>query len=99
MTPAAPEVQPVGDAADKPVDSIEEASRAEGAGHDQATVENSGDAEERLGSAVIPPNEVGLCLSVSITVTRTRPIETTSQTGRKLVLSSKNEHDCCRTCQ
>jgi hypothetical protein len=63
--PAAPEVQPVGDAADKPVDSIEEASKAEGTGDDQAAVENSRDASERAGSAVVHPNEVGLYLSTS----------------------------------
>jgi hypothetical protein len=62
-TPAAPEVQPVGDAADRPVESIEETSKAEGAGDDQAASEVSGDADERAGSAAVQPNEVGLYLS------------------------------------
>jgi hypothetical protein len=62
-TPAAPEVQPVGDAADKPVESIEEASKAEGASDNQVAAENSGDADERAGSAAVQPNEVGLYLS------------------------------------
>jgi len=61
--PAAPEVQPPSDAADRPVDSIEEASKAEGISDDQAAAENSRDADERAGSAV-QPNEVGLCLSI-----------------------------------
>ncbi|KAH6285282.1 hypothetical protein HBI39_241200 [Parastagonospora nodorum] len=54
--PAAPEVQPPGDAADKPVDSIEEASKVEGISDEQAAVENSRDADERAGS-VEQPNE------------------------------------------
>lgn len=58
-TPAAPEVQPVGDAADKPVESIEETPKAEGAGGEQIAEEVSGDADDRTGSAAVQTNEVG----------------------------------------
>jgi hypothetical protein len=67
MTPTAPEVQPVGDGAEKPVDSIEEAPKAEDAPIEQAegSAENPGDAGQRAGSASAQPNEVGLrCYSL-----------------------------------
>jgi hypothetical protein len=69
-TPAAPEVQPPGDAADRPVDSIEEASKVEGISDEQAAVENSRDADERAGS-VEQPNEVGLYLFISALLSHT----------------------------
>ncbi|KAL5115382.1 hypothetical protein ACEQ8H_006758 [Pleosporales sp. CAS-2024a] len=56
-TPAAPEVQPPGDAADKPVDSIEGLSKAEDAGDGHVGTENSKDAAECAGSVVAHPNE------------------------------------------
>lgn len=58
-TPAAPEVQPVGDAADKPVESVEETPAAEAASGDQVAEDKSGDADHRTGSAVVQTNEVG----------------------------------------
>lgn len=59
-TPAAPEVQPVGgDAADRPVESIEETPKPEGAGGEPNAEENSGNADDRTGSATAQPNEVG----------------------------------------
>jgi hypothetical protein len=70
-TPAAPEVQPVGDAADKPVESIEETPKAEGAAGEQASLESGCDADKRVGSASVQPNEVGLCLSVLLPPSRT----------------------------
>lgn len=69
-TPAAPEVQPPSDAADRPVDSIEEASKVEGIRDDQATAENSRDVDERAGSAV-QPNEVGLYHSIPASLSHT----------------------------
>jgi hypothetical protein len=74
-TLAAPEVQPLGDSADKAVDSIEEVSKAESAGDGHTAAENSGDADvdadERAGSAVFPPNEVGLYLSIPSSLSQT----------------------------
>jgi hypothetical protein len=64
-TPAAPEVQPVGDAADKPVESIEEAPNAEGNNGEETAVESGADAVQRAGSPAPQPNEVGLYLSAS----------------------------------
>lgn len=78
-TPAAPEVQPVGDAADKPVESIEETSKAEGAGDDQPATENSGDAGERVGSAAVQPNEVGLYLSAPSSLSHTHELSKQDQ--------------------
>ena len=59
-TPAAAEVQPAGDAAEKPVDSVEVISQAEGASGEQAALENAGEAEQRAGSAALQPARVGL---------------------------------------
>lgn len=64
-TPAPAEVQSAGDAADKPVDSIEDAPKVEGADDEGTAVENAGNANEPSGSAAPQTNEVGLCLSAS----------------------------------
>lgn len=69
---AAPEVQPVGDAADKAVESIEDISKAEGVNDEQTTVESGGDADQRAVSIALQPNEVGLCLSDSTSCPRAR---------------------------
>jgi hypothetical protein len=61
-TPAAAEVQPVGDAAEKPVDSVEATPQAEGVSGEEAAVGNAGEAEQRAGSAALQPKEVGLHL-------------------------------------
>jgi hypothetical protein len=66
-TPAAPEVQPVGEAADKPVESIEETPNAEGNNGEETAVESGADAIQTAGSAAPQPNEVGLYLSASST--------------------------------
>jgi hypothetical protein len=75
-TPAAPEVQPVGDAADRPVESIEETPQAEGAAGEQTPLENGGDADTRAGSVSVSvqPNEVGLCLSALLSPSRTNEL-------------------------
>jgi hypothetical protein len=67
VTPAAPEVQPVGDGAEKPVESVEETPKAEEGPAEQAAgaAENAGDAEKRVGSASVQPNEVGFRCSFS----------------------------------
>jgi hypothetical protein len=67
-TPAAAEVQPAGDAADRPVESIEEVSRADGPGIEETPVENAGSAEQRVGSAALQTTEVGLCFSASFSL-------------------------------
>ncbi|KAF2027991.1 hypothetical protein EK21DRAFT_102190 [Setomelanomma holmii] len=56
-TPAAPEVQPVGDAADRPIESVEEAPKAEAVSDEQNAAEISGDAGGRTGSAAVPSKE------------------------------------------
>lgn len=66
VTPAAPEVQPVGEGAEKPVDSVEEPSKAEnGVAEEVAgSAENAEESGQRAGSASAQPNEVGTqCLS------------------------------------
>jgi hypothetical protein len=68
--PAAPEVQPVGEVADKPVESVEETPNAEGINGEETAVENGGDAVPRAGSAASQPNEVGLYLSPSLSGSR-----------------------------
>lgn len=68
-TPAALEVQPVGDAADKPVESIEETPNAGGSGGEHIAEENSGDAHDRNGSAAVQTNEVGL-ISTPVSLSR-----------------------------
>lgn len=62
VTPTAPEVLPVGDGAEKAVDSVEEAPKTDDAPAEQAegATENAGDAGQRAGSASVQPNEVGL---------------------------------------
>ncbi|EUC47981.1 hypothetical protein COCMIDRAFT_34543 [Bipolaris oryzae ATCC 44560] len=65
-TPAAPEVQPVSENIDKPVDSIEEPPKAEDSVAEEAagSVGNAEEAVQRAGSASAQPNEVGnQCLS------------------------------------
>jgi hypothetical protein len=68
VTPAAPEVQPVGDGAEQPVESVEETPKAEDGPAEEATAgsaETAGDAEEHAGSASAQPNEVGFrCCSL-----------------------------------
>lgn len=61
-TPAAPEVQPGSEAADKPVETVEEALKAEDFAAEEATgaAENSEDAGQRVGSTATQSNEVGL---------------------------------------
>jgi hypothetical protein len=66
VTPAAPEVQPVGDGAEKPVDSVEDTLKAEDGVAEQAagSAENAEEAGKRAGSASAQLNEVGSqCLS------------------------------------
>lgn len=58
-TPTGHEVQPVGDAAEKPVESIEETLKAEAAGGEQIAEGISGDTNGRAGSAAVQTNEVG----------------------------------------
>lgn len=60
-TSTAPEVQPAGDMAETPVESIEEASKAAGVAVEQEpdAVETGGDAVQREGSASAQPNQVG----------------------------------------
>lgn len=65
VTPAASEVQPVGDGAEKPVDSVEDTPKAEDNAAEQAagSAENAEEAGQRAGSASAQPNEVGFqCL-------------------------------------
>ncbi|RYN65086.1 hypothetical protein AA0118_g3440 [Alternaria tenuissima] len=59
VTPAAPEVQPVGDGAEKPVDSVEDTLKAEDGVAEQAagSAENAEEAGKRAGSASAQPNE------------------------------------------
>jgi hypothetical protein len=80
-TPAATEVQPVGDAADKPVESIEEMPEADGAAGEQDAVENTGDADKRTGSVSVSvqPNEVGLSLSALLSPLHTDELEERGQ--------------------
>jgi hypothetical protein len=66
VTPAAPEVLPVGDGTEQPVDSIEDAHKAEGGAAEQAagSAEAPEEAGQRAGSAAAQPKEVGCeCLS------------------------------------
>ena len=68
VTPATPEVQPVGDGTEKPVESVEETPKAEDGSAEQVAgaTENAGDAEQRAGSASVQPKEVGFrCFSFS----------------------------------
>jgi hypothetical protein len=98
-TPAAPEVQPVGDAADKPVESIEETPKAEGAAGEQVPLESEGDADKRAGSVSVQPNEVGLCLSASPSPTRTNDLRKQDQTQggvSSLCLARMNMIDAAR---
>lgn len=66
VTPAAPEVLPVGDGAEQPVDSVEDAHKAEGGAAEQAagSAEAPEEAGQRAGSAAAQPKEVG-CESLS----------------------------------
>ncbi|CAG5178485.1 uncharacterized protein ALTATR162_LOCUS8724 [Alternaria atra] len=59
VTPAASEVQPVGDGAEKPVDSVEDTPKAEDNAAEQAagSAENAEEAGQRAGSASAQPNE------------------------------------------
>jgi hypothetical protein len=73
VTPAAPEVQPVSEGAEKPVDSVEEPPQAENGVAEEAAG-SAGNAEEtgqRAGSASAHPNEVGfqclfLCFRIGV---------------------------------
>ncbi|KAF2821348.1 hypothetical protein CC86DRAFT_448836 [Ophiobolus disseminans] len=56
-TPAPAEVQQAGDAEDKPVDSIEEAPKADIAGGEQTAEGDAGDADQRAGSAPLQTTE------------------------------------------
>ncbi|KAH8704661.1 hypothetical protein GQ44DRAFT_716409 [Phaeosphaeriaceae sp. PMI808] len=56
-TPATSDVQPAGDAAEKPVESIEEGTKTEGAGDEQAAVEKTGDVGRQAGSVTLQTNE------------------------------------------
>jgi len=71
-TPPAAEVQPTGDGADKPVESIEEAPKAEGAGSEDVAHEKAEDASQPTGSVAPQTNEVGLCLSACLLHSSTR---------------------------
>ncbi|KAF1834918.1 hypothetical protein BDW02DRAFT_568608 [Decorospora gaudefroyi] len=59
VTPAAPEVQPVGDGAEQPVDSVEEAPKAENGPAEPTAVStgDAGDTEPRAASASVQPND------------------------------------------
>ncbi|KAI4605480.1 hypothetical protein J4E80_010541 [Alternaria sp. BMP 0032] len=59
VTPAAPEVLPVGDGAEKPVDSVEDAHKAEGGAAERAagSAEAPEEAGQRAGSAAAQPKE------------------------------------------
>jgi hypothetical protein len=74
-TPAPAEVQPAGDAADKPMDSIEDAPKVEGAGEEEAAVDKAKDASQVAGSAAPQTNEVGLCLSASLSHLSTHQLQ------------------------
>ncbi|KAF1937405.1 hypothetical protein EJ02DRAFT_385705 [Clathrospora elynae] len=59
VTPAAPEVQPVADGAERPVDSVEETPKADDVPVEEAagSAEITGDAGQRAGSASAQPHE------------------------------------------
>jgi hypothetical protein len=78
-TPAAPQVQPAGDSADKPVESVEEAPKAEVVRDDQTTMEASRDANERAGSAAIQPTEVGCRLLNASLYSLVRDMDTSGE--------------------
>jgi hypothetical protein len=61
VTPAAPEVQPLGDGVEKPVDSVEDVPKAEDGAPEQAagSAETAEEAEQRAASTSAQPNEVG----------------------------------------
>ncbi|KAF1847538.1 uncharacterized protein K460DRAFT_392874 [Cucurbitaria berberidis CBS 394.84] len=61
-TPAAPEVQPAGPVADKPVESVDEVSTTEPVPveHSSIAVDSAAVVTERAVSASAPPNDVGL---------------------------------------
>lgn len=81
VTPAGPEVQ-LGDASEKPVESIEEAPKAEDSlvAQDHVVVDNAGDAAERMVSVSAQPNEVGLRFPVCHT--RLSMLESCEQTNK-----------------
>lgn len=64
---ATPEIQSAGDAADKPVESVEETPKPEQAQADEvfAGVDNAEEVDQRAGSADAQPNEVGSPIVVS----------------------------------
>lgn len=82
-TPAAPEAQPAGDIAEKPVESIEEAPKTEGADGGNPTAENSGDAAQ--------PTEVGLRHFPPLSHSPRGAWNTRSGTGCTFSLPSRNE--------
>jgi hypothetical protein len=94
-TPAAAEVQPAGDGADKPVDSIEVVPKVEDASVEPA-LENAGDAE-RAGSTAAPANKVGLrflisslfpCASMTPVITSKRRTDTSSGSPKRIMTIS-----------
>ncbi|RAR03017.1 homoserine O-acetyltransferase [Stemphylium lycopersici] len=59
VTPTAPEVQPIGEGIDKPVDSVEEPPKAEDVAAEEAagSTEKAEEAGQRAGSVSAQPNE------------------------------------------
>jgi hypothetical protein len=104
VTPVAPEVQPVGDGAEKPVDSVEDTPTAEDGAAEQTTGpgETAEDAGQRAGSASVQPNEVGSqCLSfrsyTGMLVLYNEKKKKTSK--RDIVGSPRTAKHGCHTCQ
>jgi hypothetical protein len=64
-TPAPSEAQPVGNAIEQPVESIEEASKAAEVGNPQSAQEGLDASERHAESTAAPADEVGLCLSTT----------------------------------
>jgi hypothetical protein len=101
-TSAAPEVQPVGDGAEKPVDSVEEAPKAQDASDEQAagSVENTGDAGQRAGSASAQPNEVGFrCLFLPSHIGILESYKEENQREERRACLKRNKIHGCHSCQ
>jgi hypothetical protein len=99
-TPAAPEVPPASDTAEKFVTGVKETPNAGGAGIEQTAAENAAVAGQRAVSAAQQPNEVGLSLFASTLFLCM--CDTWKQEGLLLFTSGslgKNEHHSCRMCQ
>lgn len=103
VTPAAPEVQPIGEGTDKPVDSVEEPPKAEDVAAEEAagSTENAEEAGQRAGSASAQPNEVGLqCSFLQFLVGMLESYNKTEEKERlKRDHVLKNETNRCQTCQ